>query len=73
MKKTRCDAVKIESNNKNYMICPSLHVAPFISLYNIYKNLPYLKKLIDDTKGGVKAAVDFVGAENTIEYAFNGF
>ena len=31
-----------------------------------------MKKLIEDTKGGVRAAVDFVGAENTIEYAFNG-
>ena len=25
-----------------------------------------LKKLIEDTKGGVKAAVDFVGAENIL-------
>ena len=40
-------------------------------VYNTNDELS-LKKLIEDTKGGVKAAVDFVGAENTIEYAFNG-
>ena len=39
-------------------------------VYNTSDELS-LMKLIEDTQGGVKAAVDFVGAEKTIEYAFN--
>ena len=31
-----------------------------------------LMKLIEDTQGGVKAAVDFVGAEKTLQYSFDG-
>ncbi len=40
-------------------------------VYNTSDELS-LMKLIEDTKGGVKAAVDFVGAEKTIQFAFDG-